>query len=77
MPEQRYILAKDDDGHNYLVPANMRDAWNKWAEDIYRYWEEAGGGEGPEPQMPEGVIEIGCSIQLVTFSNVEIRGEPV
>lgn len=77
MKTQRYILAKDDDGHDYLVPAEQCDAWNKWVEDIYAYWEVIGGGEGPEPQMPEGVISVGCSLQLVTFSNVEIQGEPV
>lgn len=79
MTDQRYILDSDNDGHKFLVPVEQIDAWNQWVEDIADYWRIGSDRPDtePEPKRPEGVISIGCSTQLVTFANVEIRGEPV
>jgi hypothetical protein len=60
--KQRYYLGKDDDGHDYLVPVEKRDAFEEWAT----------GDSIAGDDYPEGVISIGCSPNSVTFENPRI-----
>ena len=40
--EVRYSLVADDDGHNYIVPANKVENFEVWLEDVYMYdaWDQ-------------------------------------
>lgn len=66
---QRYYLDSDDDGHHYVVPVNLREAFAQWIESWADYDYAPGTSE---PQMPEGVISLGCSPTCVTFENPRI-----
>ena len=39
MAEQRFRFAKDDDGHDYLIPANLKEKFDEWLEHQGRLWE--------------------------------------
>src|ERR1044072_3964285 len=62
-PEERWPLRGDDDGHWYLVPAELAGAF-----EAYVY-------EGAE--WPEGVVTLGGAPSRVTFSMPEMDGEPL
>lgn len=61
----RYFLSRDDDGHWYLVPESVRDAFSEWVEA------EDGTAE------PEGVVRIPGSPSGITFEAPEWYGEPM
>jgi hypothetical protein len=37
--EQRFRFVSDDDGHDYLIPAEKKEQFNKWLEHQGRLWE--------------------------------------
>jgi hypothetical protein len=39
MGEQRFRFERDDDGHDYLIPAEKKDEFDKWLEHQGRLWE--------------------------------------
>jgi len=39
MSEKRYRFVKDEDGHDYMIPAGKRDEFDRWVEHQSRLWE--------------------------------------
>lgn len=57
--DRRYFLGQDQSSHWYLVPANRREEFERWAaidEEDSRGW-----------LAPDYVTEIGCHISLLEF----------
>lgn len=63
---ERYSLARDDDGHWYVVPVSQREAFSKWLDGV--------NDEDFDPNdYPPGVVAVGGSYSLVTFPSFEVR----
>jgi hypothetical protein len=60
---RRYLLDSDDDGHWYLMPVEVREAFNEF---VYE--------EGAEP---EGVVRLSGHPSNVTFEAPEQFGKPI
>jgi len=60
--DTEYIIVSDDDGHNYVIPADKLKEWNRWlnSQDCQ---------DGIAPTWCES---IGGSISLVKFKNYHI-----
>lgn len=39
MSEQRFRFVSDDDGYDYLIPADKKEQFDKWLENQTRLWE--------------------------------------
>ncbi len=65
----RYFLSSDDDGHDYLIPESKRKEWTAFRNipsDDELSWD-----------VPDFVINLGMSLELVTFENVKIKGKSI
>ncbi len=54
-----YRLAKDDDGHLYVIPAHKSIAWERWLDsrnDEPPVWAESVGGHMSLVEFPEYTI---------------------
>jgi hypothetical protein len=60
----RFMIVSDDDGHDYVIPAEKRAEWREYIEAAY--------GDDP-PDEPEWVRAIGGSLSLLTFTDPVIR----
>jgi hypothetical protein len=58
---ERFFIDCDDDGHWFLIPLSLKDAWEQWFE-MYS------GGEEP----PEGVVYLNGPPGMVTFEDPEV-----
>lgn len=45
MSEQRFRFVSDDDGHDYLIPAEKKEQFDKWLEHQSKLW---GGSHSDE-----------------------------
>jgi len=59
----RYFLDADDNGHWYLVPAEMRSMWNDGWED------ERDFGERFDPESLDGVERLNHHLTWLEFEN--------
>lgn len=58
----RYRLVSDDDGHDYIIPAEKEymDKWSKFLRNVDNY------------DLPSWAKELGTSPSNVTFENYRI-----
>lgn len=61
----KYILTQDDDGHWFVIPANMKDEWYLWKERFYNH--------NSNEDVPDWADAVGGSPSLVEFENYIIR----
>lgn len=66
---KRYCLVSDDDGHDYLIPADRMKDRRMYMHEVYI--------TKSYPNQPEWVHELGCSTELVTFERPEISGRAI
>jgi len=60
--DTEYIIVSDDDGHNYVIPADKSKEWNRWLDS-----QDCQGGI-----VPTWCESIGGSISLVKFKSYRI-----
>jgi hypothetical protein len=53
MAEQRFRFVSDDDGHDYLIPADKKEEFDAWLEGETRLWEPGLGREEFERRSAE------------------------
>lgn len=59
--KERFFLGSDDDGHWFLIPADMRDTWMEWRDldsEDERSWD-----------VPKGAIALNGHPTWVEFEN--------
>jgi len=56
-----YVIVSDDDGHNYVIPADKIKDWDYWLMDAC------------DDILPSWCKTIGGSITLVKFTNYRIE----
>ena len=52
-------LVSDNDGHEYVIPADKTEKWWAYIEAIDKYWSPFSSHEGDPPEEPEWAHEIG------------------
>lgn len=69
-----YCITSDDDGHDYIVPANHLNEWHRWVENASDYWRcgSKRPDNEPVPELPLWAIEIDGSISNIRFSSYHI-----
>jgi hypothetical protein len=51
----RYRFVSDDDGHDYLIPADKKEAFDRWLEHQSELW------GGPHTEEEFKALEASCS----------------
>ena len=69
MSEQRFYFTKDDSGHDYLVPLELKEDWRKMFEDCYK--DRTGMNYDAIEKFEEkfGAMRIGESISRYSFTD--------
>jgi hypothetical protein len=76
-PPKRYCLVKDDDGHNYIIPADKLEAWEEYISDVYSFdWRDEMPGTYP-PEEPSWVYRLAGSSINLTFTDPEEFGDKI
>lgn len=70
MPNTRYVLIPDDDGHWYVIPVDKQDEFFKWVDSIV---DAINDPELRYPEKPEWADEVGGAPNLVEFSDYVIK----
>jgi hypothetical protein len=68
MENKRFKFTTDDDGHNYLIPADKKYEWFSYPQEFYRANEAC----EPLPKQPDWVVEID-SHELWSFENPKLE----
>lgn len=70
----RWTIVTDDDGHDYLIPADKRDEFESW---IYPEEIDAWGYPVIGPQPPWAITIGGAISYALTFENPTLWDERV
>lgn len=69
MEKGYYQLTCDDDGHWYVIPANLETEFVEYLRSVYAYYRNMPDDviDAPEPPMPEWVTPVGGFPGMVKF----------
>lgn len=70
--ETQYVLVRDDDGHWYVCPADKRREADAYFEAMGAFWGPHGDADGPEPERPGWLEDVGGAPSLVRFTGYTI-----
>ena len=62
---QRWRLLSDDDGYDYLVPAEKEKEFDAWLREAY-------DGGDPEGYLRFGCVSLGCSPTCLSFTDPKV-----
>ena len=73
MDEKRFYFDSDDDGHDYLVPLEMRDLFREMLEDCFGHTWGDDDYYASQNRFEEkfGKMRIGMSTRFYSFTNPE------
>lgn len=63
--KQRYSLVTDDSCHWYMIPSNMREAWDVWMADE----SDDGPAGGCEPEWAERLAK---GVSFYSFTDLQL-----
>ena len=71
---KEYCIISDDSGHDYICPADKEQEASAILEAIEQFWsfDNVISDEADEPSLPDYLVEIGCAISRVKFTNYRI-----
>lgn len=70
MPNTRYVLLPDDDGHWYVIPVDKQDEFFKWVENTMNACEDL---EMEFPDKPDWADLVPGAPNLVEFGEYVIK----
>lgn len=62
----RFCIVSDDDGHNYVIPAGKKEAWDRFCDG------DKTDGNYELGDLPEWATELGYPPCYVTFTDWRI-----
>lgn len=69
MSNVRFRFVQDDDGHDYMIPADMFELFNEMEEAAYAGYRNDDYGPGNKFDEMFGKYRTGCHISVYSFTD--------